>query len=1284
MPHEPRVVAEGTRSVAVGGDAIGSLIITGDRNKVFLGTYEPLRDAYIDARPVFRRVRVKGFFEGRVWLTKEIDRFIAAEGSGYVIIEAAAGLGKTAYLAHLAYERHYVHHFSELARGAAGVEPALKSLAAQVLVAEQLVADADDALLPTRAAERPDFLASVLDKAARRRRAEGRGPLVVIIDGLDEAGTPDGQNVLGLPERAPDGVVFIVTTRPVDVALRVDGPRRVIPIIAEAEENLRDVRAYLDRRAVEPPLAHALNGGTQHLVDMLAARSHGVWVYLQYVLADLEAEAAAAARDGRPAALDLDDLPDGLWRYYARTWLRWRDRQDEFYVIDLPLLATLAAVQEPTAVSLLQELAGIAPSPRLKRLFTGRWRPFLAEEGPGPRYTPYHASLREFLEGRRGDLEDPTSEERDLADELADAWRAAHARIADRYLAAWGAGLGQLADPDRRDLDGGYGLRHVAAHLELSGRGEELHRLLACDAGGRNAWFAARAAVGDVAGYELDVDRAWRIAAQRPPAVALEVRYALLRGSVRAPAGSVSVEVMGALVAGGAWTRSQALDYAAWIDRPGDRARWLTALVAHLEGEARAMAWEEALRLVRALGIDMQKAQRFVDLAACTDGSQRGEMIAAAVAEVDDDPTSDRARVLAACAALTAEPRRSELLALALDAIEALDRSSRAYPLIAIGPSLTAGLRDRGRRLAEDIGDADLRAEAQFALEPPDADPVATVATHFGPLRRANEDSLCRYARAAALARDARTASAVFAARDRLTRPHERAAAIADVLPLLTPPDQVAAEAVLLDAVAELRGSSIPDLLADDTRIERLAERAPTADEHLLDALLRHAETCDDDIRGQALVAVAARLPPARRRAVLEAAERAVTRIGDETYRASTLAAISAQLAEPQRSRVWSAALRQATLSHRLRDNQLIELLASMPLACADDAEAAIAATTLHSDDADGCWSALAVRYVQLGQPGQAFAAVGKTSYPPALASALEHFPADLPEATVRAFMGGLGPRDRAWIAVLCAALVRWLPEPEATAYVLHAVERLFKLGMYETEILGCLLSHAPEGEIDYVIGVLRALKLRNETELLVIAAGRLAELGRTTDALALGSGIDDVGEHIDLIAAVVAHSSDDIIEELDLGAILAQAKWWELRELAEVVPAGPTRDRILGAMTTGATDIDDRAFRLTALLPLVPPEDRRDLAGEAWALVDQADPLMRDTRLTKLAPYLAQLSTDEAYRRWHDDLRRASDVRWGTLREVAVLAPLIASMGGAEQLADIAAAIEDVQRWWP
>jgi hypothetical protein len=118
--------------------------------------------------------------------------------------------------------------------------------------------------------------------------------------------------------------------------------------------------------------------------------------------------------------------------------------------------------------------------------------------------------------------------------------------------------------------------------------------------------------------------------------------------------------------------------------------------------------------------------------------------------------------------------------------------------------------------------------------------------------------------------------------------------------------------------------------------------------------------------------------------------------------------------------------------------------------------------------------------------------------------------------------------------------------------------------------------------------------------------------------------------------------------------------------------------------MTAGATDIHARAQMLTALLPHLPPEDRRDLAGEAWALVDEADPLMRNLRLTKLAPYLAQLPMEEAYRRWHDGLRRASLTRWAALREVAILAPVIASMGSAGQLGDIAAAIEDVQRWWP
>jgi hypothetical protein len=1290
MPKKPRVVAKGKQSVAIGGDLIGSLIITGNRNQVFLGAYEPLGDAYIHPKPVFDRVQVDDFV-GRAWLTDDIDRFVAAEGSGYVIIEAPAGLGKTAYLAHLVHERHYVHHFCELARGAAGIEPTLKSLAAQVLLAEQLVAHADDALLPARAAERPDFLVSRLEKAAQRRREEGRGPFVVVVDGLDEAGTPDGQNVLGLPERVPDGVVFIVAMRPVDVALRVEGPRHVIPLTAQADENLRDVRAYLERRAAEPPLAQALSADAQEMVDKLVTSSRGVWVYLHYVLADLEAEVAAAARKNRPAALELDDLPDGLWRYYARTWLRWRDRPDEFYDIDLPLLATLAAAQEPTSAELLRELAGIAPFPRLRRLFTGRWRPFLAQEGAEPRYSPYHASVREFLEGG-GDVEAPTPEERDLAAELADAWRMAHARIADRYLTAWGPGLGGLADPASRALDGGYGLRNIAAHLELSGRGEEVHRLLACEAEGRNAWFAARAAVGDVRGYELDVDRAWRIAAEQPPAVALEVRYALLRGSVRAPAGSVPAEVMGGLVAGGVWTRSQALDYAAWIDHPDLRLRWLTELVSHLDGEERHATQEEALQLARALGEDTQKALRLAELAVCSEGSVRDEVIELAVAEAEHELASNRASVLAACAALVAEPRRSELLASALDSIEELDGFQRWLHLIKIGPNLPDALRDRGRHLSQDIENTDQRAEALIALAPLGADPVAAVEAGFGAVQSATEGALRLFARAAARAGDAEIASAVFTARDRLTDAEQRAEALIDVFPLLAPPDQPAARATLIDTVGHLDGPKIVDVLADEERVARFADRVPTIYGELLDALLHRAEAFDGYWAGRALVAVAAHLAAPRRRAALESALQAVTRIGDEGDRARALAAISSQLAEPECSRVWRVALAQTTLSDEGR-YALPNVVAHTPPACADDAERAIAEGARHHGD-DECWSALAVRLAQLGMLERAFATVGKTTSNLWLARALEKFPAELPEAAVRTFLTGLGTVNAAWAGVLAAGVNRWLPEPEATAYatgaldILNGLDAAFDRGL----LLRALVPHAPEGVIDRIVEVILGLKMPSELErdqLLAAAAGRLAQLGRRTDALALGKSIHYRGGYVTLIAAVIAHSPRQIGERLldPLDRLLDMSDWWgELIELANAVADEPARTRIIDAMIARAADDPphDRARVLAAALPLVAPERRPGLAREAWELPSQSGVFWGTETLAELAPHLAELPAADAYQCWHSYLARPGMTRAHTLAEVAALAPLLAAIGGPEQLAGVATAIEDIQRWWP
>jgi hypothetical protein len=197
-------MAQGERSISLGGDAIRSILITGNGCQVFVGDYDRLRDAYISPQSVFDRVQLDRFI-GRIWLTDEVDAFLRGQDRGYFILEAAAGLGKTAFLAHLVKERGYIHLFAEQVRGQEGVAPGLRSLAAQLIVAWDLQPFVADDVLPGDAA-RPDFLDRLLREAARTRDLHRPGePIVLVVDGLDEAGTPPGQNVLGLPRVLPKG-----------------------------------------------------------------------------------------------------------------------------------------------------------------------------------------------------------------------------------------------------------------------------------------------------------------------------------------------------------------------------------------------------------------------------------------------------------------------------------------------------------------------------------------------------------------------------------------------------------------------------------------------------------------------------------------------------------------------------------------------------------------------------------------------------------------------------------------------------------------------------------------------------------------------------------------------------------------------------------------------------------------------------------------------------------------------------------------------------------------------
>src|SRR4030095_2344255 len=242
-----------------------------------------------------------------------------------------------------------------------------------------------------------------------------------------------------------------------------------VTLEAADANNLADMRAYVERTAGLEKISQALRKSEfsrDRFVEKLLDKSLGVWIYLHYVVGEIES--------GERSPLELETLPQGVWQYYARYWQRWRrEHADEWDAIQLPLLTSLAGAQEDCSLKFLCSVSGVTAEPAARRLLEQAWIAFVTvSEGPQPRYRLHHASLREFLDGR-ADASEMTSGERRFATEIAEATRSAHSRFADRYINAWGglaAGLPNLREAAAVQLDERYGLRHLVTHLEGAGR----------------------------------------------------------------------------------------------------------------------------------------------------------------------------------------------------------------------------------------------------------------------------------------------------------------------------------------------------------------------------------------------------------------------------------------------------------------------------------------------------------------------------------------------------------------------------------------------------------------------------------------------------------------------------------------------------------------------------------------------------------------------------------------------------------------------------------------------
>ncbi|MFH9726014.1 hypothetical protein ACH4M4_24075 [Streptomyces sp. NPDC017254] len=628
-----RVEASGERAVGAGGEVYAAA--TGDHSSATYihsqvnhygpgVTAVPIDEAARDPRAVFDDV-LGGGFTGRRWAIDRVDEFLAGRRSGYLWIEADAGMGKSALAAHLVRERGWFGHFVRCTRGET-VRVALQNLAAQLVEHYELRDIAPAGQLSERTFT-PEGFVAVLDRAADAQRARDvNGRIVLVVDGADEAERQPGCLPWGLPRLLPPGVFVIGTYRTGSPPENTEPSSGLLRIDAEDERNRSDLIAYLGARVQEDGtkawLAEA--GVTaEEFTSRVAARSGGVWIYVRYVL--------EAMRLDRPSSGALDALPHGLWSYYAARLRDWRG--DEHWRDGLlPVLATLAAAGEPLSAATLAALAG-APEELTREWCQYLLRPFLTATSHSPRrFGIHHASLREILTGTvPASAADLTDEQLSWAEVLAPATRAAHARVADRYLERFGGldgGLSALGDdPALAETDDGYPLRHLAGHLARAGRWADLHRLLRAGrpVGQRqevNVWFTAHDRADTLDAYLDDIARARdecrqrtdRAVAECRPATALaeEIHYTLVASSLTSLTENVPPAVLHHLVAQHIWRPPRALTFARGLTSHASRARALGSLVPLMPAEGQREVLDEALHAVAGITIDHFRGRELV------------------------------------------------------------------------------------------------------------------------------------------------------------------------------------------------------------------------------------------------------------------------------------------------------------------------------------------------------------------------------------------------------------------------------------------------------------------------------------------------------------------------------------------------------------------------------------------------------------------------------------------------------------------------------------------------
>jgi hypothetical protein len=1112
------------------------------------------------------------------------------------------------------------------------------------------------------------------DTTARLAQKIGGVPLLVIADNVWS-----DDDLRPFVEIMGPATHLLVTTRDGGIGTRLGAvPIAIEPLMrAEGLEYLADwVGEPVDRLPESARTVAAECGGLPLALSLVGAMARGGTPWVDISAAIEEADLAFLAEQ-------LPDYPyPDLLRALQISVVALENSRDDLERVAAACFRQLAAVRwdrpvpESTLITLWSMRAHLTQRHARRVLSVLVAKAFLRTEGEAPeRVVSLHDLLHDFA---RAAVPNLTKE---------------HGALLDAY---------EAQNPNTPFIaDDGYFLDHFVYHLHGADRAKELPAILRKEtAAGANAWWSVRRRHGQVSGYVADLGQAWRDASNAEDIGGL-ARWALMAASVRSAIGEVPANLATLLLKHGVWTPAQALAAADWA---ADRGRFemLVATLPFVGRDQRMSLAEEAALLARREPEDADRIRRLLDLASALHGSTRRRFVSEAV-----PPHEPPSRFVDAWALLRVwrlDPERTDAADAAVAAAESrLDEVMSSVTVEHIAAEAPFAHLPRVHRMVDRLANPADRLEVLLALAERGYEPFDALAeeaeAEFVRIDDGRDVQELEARLVPCRPAAARTATVhhLIATRGE-GRPSNRLRTLLGVLPYADGEDRDSAEREVFE-ILERADRAEAEALTDGPAARRFREADPRLFIAFIDEALSSVEAISDRWgRVSMLVRLLPHIDDDRARAMLEDEERRTLMINDHRDRAEGIAAYAGRLEEDAARRAVGNALRR--MIDRLPGDSLANDAAPL-LAYAAEPDIAALQTAVGEEGrfALDLRPALFGAWARHGKWEAAMKALDGGT-PLEVERAVDPLVNQIPDEVAENLVAGaieLGDPD------YYGAVVRLVPR-------LHADIRpsLLEIGFQAVE--------AQENPYDRLRIIERLAPMLPAEELPRIA-DLMPEAGDRMDRDQARLAIARAWiAHGDLVAAVEQIQCMEISDyaseaALDLADALPpeqRAGWLAVVEktarglsrtskvklLVAVARRSdePKRIRLLREAQRAAEEPleehtllpDTRADALRVVASAEEGAERERLLLEAWDAAPKGGAFSGIRTLTELAPLLGEVARARVRPQWERSLEHAISSRSAALQELTALADVVVALGGPDTAAEVATALDDVDRWWP